>query len=151
MPVVRVAVLAAPGVDRDPVLADERRRDIVLRRERVRRRERDGRAARLEGAHEVGGLGRHVQARADPQAPEWLLGREPLADQPEDGHLALRPLDPPNAALGQTEVGHVVRLDCGHRRWDSLVRTKRRSADAMSASSEPTRCPRRSSNRMCSA
>jgi hypothetical protein len=30
VPVVRVAVLAAPGVDRDAVLADEGRRDVVL-------------------------------------------------------------------------------------------------------------------------
>ena len=108
MRVVRVAVLAAPGERRDPVLGDERRRDVVLRGQRVRRREHDVGAAGLERPHEVRGLGRDVQAGADPDALERPLRLEPLADQPQDGHLALGPVDAADALGRQAEVGHVV-------------------------------------------
>ena len=63
--VVRVVVLALDREDRDVVLLDERRGDVVLRRERVRRAEHDVGAAGLQRAHEVRRLRRHVQARRD--------------------------------------------------------------------------------------
>ena len=106
--VVRVAVLAAAGERRDPVLGDERRGDVVLRRERVRGREDDLGAAGLERPHQVGGLGRDVEAGADPEAGQRLLALEALADQAQDGHLALGPLDPADALGREAEVGHVV-------------------------------------------
>ena len=40
---------------------------------------------------------------------EGLLALEPLADQPQDGHLPLGPLDAANALVDEREVGHVVR------------------------------------------
>ena len=106
--VVRVAVLAAPGVDGDAVLGDQRRGDIVLGRQRVGRAQDHVRAAGLERAHQVGGLGRDVQARADAQAVERPLALEALADEAQDGHLALGPLDAADALGGEAEVGHVV-------------------------------------------
>ena len=151
--VVRVAILAAAGERRDAVLGHERGRDIVLGRERVRGREHDVRAAGLERAHEVGGLGRDVQARADAQARERLLALEALADQAQDGHLALGPLDAPDALLGQAEVGHVVGGQdggVGHRGSVSLRAKRRRSGAVMSGQGEPRRWMRRSSKRACS-
>ena len=71
--VVRVVVLALDREDGDVELLDERRGDVVLRRERVRRAEHDVRAAGLQRAHEVRGLGRHVQARRDAVAAQRLL------------------------------------------------------------------------------
>ncbi len=120
MRVVRLVVLAAPGEGRDAVLGDQRRRDVVLGRQRVARREHDLRAAGLERAHQVGGLGRDVEARADAQAIERPVALEALADQAQDGHLALGPLDPPDAFGGEAEVGDVV----GERmcwRWSSRI------------------------------
>ena len=55
-----------------------------------------------------------MEAGADAQPVERSLALEPLADEPEDGHLALGPLDPPDALGGQAEVGHVVGRQVGH-------------------------------------
>ena len=63
--VVRVVALAADRVGGDAVRRDERRCGRVLRRQRIARGQHDVRAARLQGAHEVRGLGRDVQARRD--------------------------------------------------------------------------------------
>ncbi len=106
--VVGVAVLAAPGVRRDAVLGDERGRDVVLGRERVAGREHDMRPAGLERAHQVRGLGRDVEAGADAQAVERPVALEALADEAQDGHLALGPLDPSDTLGGEAEVGDVV-------------------------------------------
>ena len=71
--VVGVVVLALDREDGDVVLVDERRGDVVLGRERVGRAEHDVRAAGLERAHQVRGLGGHVQAGGDAVAGERLL------------------------------------------------------------------------------
>ena len=93
---------------RDAVLGDERGGHVVLGRQRVARGEDDLRAAGLERAHQVRRLGRDVEARADAQAVERPVALEPLADQAQDGHLALGPLDPADALGGESEVGDVV-------------------------------------------
>jgi hypothetical protein len=49
-----------------------------------------------------------VEAGADPDPGQRLLALEPLADQAQDRHLPLGPLDPPDALGGETEIGHVV-------------------------------------------
>ena len=132
--VVGVVVLALDRVDRDAVLLDERRRDIVLRRERVRRAEDDVRAARVERAREVRRLRRHVQAGRDPVPRQRLLALEALADRGEHRHLPVRPGDPPDAFRGERQVLHVVSL-CGcHRSSLSLVCRVIRSQAASGAS-----------------
>ena len=82
--------------------------------------------------------------------------REALADRAQDGHLALRPLDAPDALGGEAEIGDVVGRGAVGRVMVIVAGTpcvcaNRRSADAMSAHSEPIRCPSRSSKRTCSA
>ena len=104
----------------DPVLGDERGSDVVLGRERVRRREHDVGAAGLERAHQVRRLGRDVEARADAQAVERPVALEALADQAQDRHLALGPFDAPDALGGEAEVGHVVGGQ-GRGRWSWAV------------------------------
>ena len=93
VPVVGVAILALLGEDGDALILHERGSGIVLGGERVRGTEHDRRARVAERDREVRGLGRHMEARADPQALERLLLRDPLADLGQDGHLATRPLD----------------------------------------------------------
>ena len=68
----------------------------------------DLRAAGLEGPHQVRGLGRHVEAGPDAQALERPLALEALADEAQDRHLPLGPLDPPDALGREAEVGDVV-------------------------------------------
>ena len=152
--VVGVPVLAASGVDGDPVLGDQRGRDVVLGGQRVGGGQDDVRATGLERAHQVRRLGRDVQARPDPQPVERPVALEALADQAQDGHLALGPLDPADAFCGEAEVGHVVggkRGRWGHRVSVSLRLKRRRSGAARSGQGEPRRWMRRSSNRTCSA
>ncbi len=152
--VVGVAILAAPGEGGDAVLGDERGGHVVLGGQRVGRRQDDLRAAGLERAHQVGGLGRDVQAGADAQAGERTLALEPLADEAQDGHLALRPLDPSDPLGGETEVRHVVGRQGaggGHGRSVSLRSNRRRSGAVRAGQGEPRRWTRRSSNRACSA
>ena len=113
--VVRVVVLALDREDGDVELRDERRGDVVLRRERVRGAQHDVGAAGLERPHEVRGLGRHVETGGDAVARERLLLLEPLADRGEHRHLPVGPLDPPLALLREGEILYVVALCCCHR------------------------------------
>jgi hypothetical protein len=99
--VVRVAVLATPGVDGDAVLRDERGSNVILRRQRVAGGEDDLRPAGLERPHQVGGLGRDVETGTDAEAVERPVALEALADETEDRHLSLGPLDAPDALGGQ--------------------------------------------------
>ena len=105
---VRVGVLAVAGVDLGAVLLDERGRRVVLRRERVRRRERHLGAARHQRPDEVRRLGGDVQACRHGDAVERALALEPLADRAQHRHLPVRPRDPGLAAAGEREVGDVV-------------------------------------------
>ena len=99
---------------RDPVLVDERGGDVVLGRERVRGAEDDLGAARLQRAHQVRRLGRHVEAGGDAVAGERLLALEALADRGEHRHLPVGPLDPPHAFGGEREILDVVLDGRGH-------------------------------------
>jgi hypothetical protein len=71
--VVRVVVLAVSGKHGDSVLGDESGRDVVLRRQRVRRAQHHFGAAGLQRAHQVRRLAGDVQAGGDPQAVERAL------------------------------------------------------------------------------
>ena len=129
--VVRVVVLALDREDADVELVDERRGDVVLGRERVRRAEHDVRAARLQRAHQVRRLRRHVQARRDAVAVQRLLRLESLPDRREHRHLPVRPLDPPHALGREREVFHVVPLRRCHR-FLSLLQQKSQAASSRS-------------------
>ena len=112
--VVRVVILALDGEARDVVLVHERRGDVVLCRERVRRAQHDVGAAGLQRPHEVRGLGRHVQAGRDAVAGERLLALEALADRGEHRHLPVGPLDPALALAREGEILHVVPFRRSH-------------------------------------
>ncbi len=99
--VVGVAVLAADREDRDPEVLYQRRGGVILRAQGVAGGQRHLRPARLKRAHQVRGLGGHVQARRQPLALQRLLGRETLPDLPEHRHLLLRPLNPQLPLRGQ--------------------------------------------------
>ena len=127
VPEERLGVLALHRERRDAALLAERRRHVVLGRERVRRAERDLRAAGRERLHQVRGLGRHVQARRDPDAGQRLLLLETLADQRQHRHLARRPLDPLAPFRRERQIPHVT----------SHLQLLRRSA----AAGPPAACP----------
>ena len=102
--VVGVGVLALDRERRNPIPVRERRGHVVLRGERVRGAERHVGAARLEREHEVGGLGRHVEARRHAPALQRKLLLEPRLHLAENRHLALRPFDSIDALVGELGV-----------------------------------------------
>ena len=112
--VVRVVVLALDREHGDVELVDERCGDVVLGRERVRRAEHHVGSACLERAHQVRGLGRHVEARGDAVAGERLLALEALADRLQHRHLPVGPHDAAHALGGECQVFDVVSLGGCH-------------------------------------
>ena len=110
--VIGLVILTLDREDGNPVI-DERRRDIVLRRKRVRGAKHGVRAASLEGQGEVRGLGGDVRAGKDAETGQRLLGLEPLADLGQHRHLAGSPLDAAMAGRGQRRVLDVEVLGVG--------------------------------------
>jgi len=64
--------------------------------------------AAFRGPHEIGRLAGHVQTGPDAQTGERPLDGEALADQAQDRHLPLRPLDAADTFGRAAEVGHVM-------------------------------------------
>jgi hypothetical protein len=117
VPVVGGLVLAFDRERRDAELARQRRGHVILGRQRVRRAQRDGRPGGLQRDHQVGRLGGHVQAAADPQAGQRFVATESLANAAQDGHLPVGPANSAQAGFGQGHVFDVVagRADVGHQ------------------------------------
>ena len=118
MAVVSVAIFAVDGEGGNAVLIDQRRRDVVLGRERIRRAGDHFGAARLERAQQVGGLAGDMQAGAEALALERQFPGEPLAQAAQHGHLLVGPFDSLATGLGESEVMHVeVAARC---RWRGI-------------------------------
>ncbi len=106
--VVGGVVFALDGKDRHAILDHQRSGDVVLGAERIAGAQPRVGPAGLEGAHQVGRLGGDVQAGGDADAGQRLFAVEPLADQPQDGHLLLGPLDFALAGVGQAQVFDIM-------------------------------------------
>ncbi len=159
---VAIAVHGALGERADPVFDHERGGHVVLGGQRVRGAQGNLRTAGLQRPHQVRGLCRHVQARADAKAVERLLALETLADEAQDRHLSLGPLDARDAVAREADVGDIVgrqvralglggsgQVGSGHT--GSLLRTSSLPSWArMLSQGAPRRCARRSSKRQCS-
>ena len=101
------------AVDRVDVHAarDERRRDVVLRGERVRARDMHLRAAHLEHAAEICCFGLQMHRQRDLQAVEGALLGKLFADIAQDGHVRLHPADLALAGRGKGDIfdrAHIV-------------------------------------------
>ena len=92
MALVGGGVFTLDGENRDAGI-DQRRRNIILRRQRVAGAKHRIRATGLEGQGEVGGFGRHVSANAQAKTRQRLLGQESLANLAEHRHFAGGPFD----------------------------------------------------------
>ena len=94
MGVVRLPVDARSRADEHPGLTRQRRRDVVLSRQRVRRGEVDPPPAGRDQPDQDGRLRRDVQAGRDRAPGERPLAGVLLPQQPEHRHRPLRPRDP---------------------------------------------------------
>ncbi len=106
--VVGVVVFALDGVNGDFVVRHQRRRYVILRRQRVGGAQDDVRAAHLQRVHQIRRLGGDVQARRDAHALQRFLFGEALADRPQDRHFMFRPLDPVTTPGRLVEVFDIV-------------------------------------------
>ena len=133
VPIVGVVVLALDREDRDAVLLDEGRGDVVLCGQRVRCAEHDVRASGLESAREVRGLGRHVQARRYALPREGLLLLESFPDRGQHRHLPVGPSDPAHAFCGERQVLDIMAFRGGHGSFPGSAR----SSSSASCSQKP--------------
>ena len=65
------------------------------------------RAPRFESAHQVGGLGCHMQAGSDPNALQRLFPVKALADEAQNRHLLFRLHNAAFAGISQAQILHV--------------------------------------------
>ena len=91
--VVGVVVLTLDREHGNVVVAHQASGHVVLRGERVGGAECDIGAAVAQRDHQVSGLGGHVQASRDANVFEWLILDEVLADNLQNLHRLVRPLD----------------------------------------------------------
>ena len=117
MLVVGVVVLALDGVDGHLVVGHQRGGHVILRAQRVAGGQHHIRAAGLQDPHQIAGLRRHVQARADAQSLQRPVLAHPLFQQVEHRHLARCPLHSEPAFLGQLDVFDVVIHVLSPRVW----------------------------------
>jgi hypothetical protein len=127
VPVVPLPVGTGTGEHLRPVLLNERRRGVVLRGQRIGRRQRHARPARLERPDEVGGLGGDMHARRDPNPVQRPLSGEPLPDLPQHRHRPVSPPDPLDPLIRKRNirnVAHLLPFVCvalGVRRWGAFL------------------------------
>ncbi len=111
--VIGVVVLALDGEDRNAVIAHQAGGNIILRGERVRGAQHHVGAAIAQADRQVRGLGGDVQASRDAHALQRLVLDEFLADDLQDLHRLVGPLDAFFAEIGELEILNVAVYWCG--------------------------------------
>ena len=109
MRVVRLVVLALNGVRRNVVIAHQAGRDVVLRRKWIRSTKHNVGAAVAQGDSQVGSLGRNVQAGRNANALQRLVLDEFFADDLQNLHRLVGPVNALFAQIGKFNVGDVAR------------------------------------------
>ncbi len=111
--VVSVGILAVDGEDGEAEIVHQAGSHVVLGGKRVGGDQHQVGAAGLQGAAEVSGLGRDVQAGSHAQPGQRLLLGEALADAGQHRHVLVGPEDALLAAGGQFRVRNVAALERG--------------------------------------
>src|SRR5205814_3037137 len=94
--------------DGDTVVADQAGGNVVLGRERIGGAKDYVGAAVAQADGEIGGLGGDVQAGGDANAAKRLVLDELFADDLQDFHRLICPLDALFAVIGQIEILNVA-------------------------------------------
>src|SRR5829696_4849831 len=112
MSVIRLVFFAFDGKDRYAVL-DERRRDVVLGRQRIARAEACACATGLESKGQVCGLGGDMGADHNANTVKRPLSVEPISYLPQYRHLSRRPVDSLPAFGGAAGIFGIERTRVG--------------------------------------
>ena len=106
--VIGVVVLALDGKDGNVVIAHQAGGDVVLRGERIGGAQHHIGASIAQTNREVRSLGGHVQASGNPNALQRLVLDEFLADDLQNFHRLVGPVNPLLAQIGQVQILHVT-------------------------------------------
>jgi len=106
--VVGVVVFALDGEHGNAVIADQAGGDVILRGKRIGGAEHNFGSAVAQADGQVRGLGGNVQAGRDADAFQGLILDEFLADDLQDLHRLVRPLDALLPQIGQLDVLNVA-------------------------------------------
>ncbi len=106
--VVGIVVLALDGEDRNVVIAHQAGGHVILRGQRVRSAQHHIGAAVPEANGQVRGFGGHVQAGRNPNALQGLVLDEFLADDLQDFHGLVGPVNPLLAQIGKIQALHIT-------------------------------------------
>ena len=104
MPVVGVAVFAADGEDRNPIVHCQGGGHIVLGAERIAGAEGHLGPAGLQYPHQVGRFRGDVQAAPDAQARQWTFIGKARHQLPHHRHFRIGPFDAPDPLLRQRRI-----------------------------------------------
>ena len=143
--VIGGVIFAFDGENVQPMIADQVRRDVVLRGQGVGCAQRDVGAAGLQCDREIRRLGRDVQARRQPLSRKRPVASEPLPELPQHRHRALSPFGTPAAFVGEPDVLDVVRgfgFGRGLRHWLSWSYERPPARPRLSALPPDRRAPR---------
>src|SRR5438132_1600951 len=102
--VISVAVLSLDGEHRNPVIAHQAGRDIILRRKRIRRAQHHISAAIAQADRQIRGFRRYMQAARNTDAFQRLVLNKFLADDLQNLHGLVRPFNPLLAEIGEVQV-----------------------------------------------
>ena len=106
--VVGVVVLALDGEDRNIVIAHQAGGHVILRGQRIRGAQHNIGAAIPQADGEVRGLGGDVQAGRNPNALQRLVLDEFLADDLQNLHGLVRPVNPLLAQIGKIQTLYIA-------------------------------------------
>ena len=102
---------------RNPVIRNQTRGHIILRREGIRSDQHRLCATGLQRARQVSRLSRNVRAGHEAHAAQRLLRGKSLANQTQHGHLALSPINAPLSLRRERNILDVMfesRHGCTH-------------------------------------
>jgi hypothetical protein len=108
MRVVGLVVFAFDGVDVNLMISHQVCRNVVLSGQRIRGTERYFGPSGPQRLHEVGGLGRDMEAGRDLESSERLVLGKARPDLPEYWHGPFGPLGPAPPLVGESQILDVV-------------------------------------------
>ena len=108
VPVVRLIVFALDGKNRNPVIAHQAGGNVILSRERIGSTKDHIGAAIAQGDHQVRRLAGDVETGGNANALERLVLDEFLADELQNLHGLIGPLDALLAEIGQFHALYIT-------------------------------------------